>query len=88
MKGAGLSMVNPSHPELLTLLAAGCTSEELAGAAGEAVAKGKGFAYALAIVRGRREDAAKAAAVPQRQDVMATLAGPELMAKLRENNLL
>jgi hypothetical protein len=83
MKHAGLSQVSPSHPGLLQLLEAGTTSEELADAAREAADKGKGFAYALAIVRGRREDAANAAAIPARQDMLAALAGPALLAKLR-----
>ena len=58
MRAAGIPDVNPSHPDLLALLAAGAEVHELAFAAREAVERGKGFAYALAVVRGRRADAA------------------------------
>ena len=58
MKAAGLQAVNPSHPKLVALLDAGITADELAQAAGDAVAKGKNFAYALATAEGRRRDAA------------------------------
>lgn len=73
MKAAGLQAVNPSHPKLLALLDAGITPDELAHAAGEAVAKGKGFAYALATAEGRRRDAATPA-LPDRASV--TVPGP------------
>lgn len=73
MKAAGLQAVNPSHPKLLALLEAGITVDELAHAAGEAVAKGKGFAYALATAEGRRRDAATPA-LPDRASV--TVPGP------------
>lgn len=58
MKAAGLQAVNPGHPKLLALLDAGITVDELTQAAGDAVAKGKNFAYALATAEGRRRDAA------------------------------
>ena len=69
MKQAGLSDVNPSHPTLLTLLQGGVTIPELASAAEAAVKQQKGFAYALATARGRRNDAA--------QTVVAGKADPE-----------
>jgi uncharacterized protein YdaU (DUF1376 family) len=81
MKAAGLQAVNPSHPKLLALLDAGITVDELAQAAGEAVAKGKNFAYALATAEGRRRDAAveplpdrASITVPSRQGPDPTLA--------------
>lgn len=83
MRVAGLADVNPSHPELLQLLDAGVTAEELADVAREAVAKGKGFAYALATARGRRRDAANAGAVAAKTDALAAWAGPDLAARLR-----
>lgn len=58
MRAVGLQGVNPSHPELLRLLAEGATEEELAFAAAEAAARGKGFPYALGIVASRRNEAA------------------------------
>lgn len=58
MRIAGVQDVNPSHPTLLRLLEAGATEDELRYAAAEASAKRKGFAYALAVVEGRRNDAA------------------------------
>ena len=58
MRAAGMQDVNPSHPKLTALLAAGITQEELQTAAADAVGRGKGFAYALAAAEGRRRDAA------------------------------
>lgn len=60
MKAAGMADLNPSHPKLQELLLAGMTLPELVTAAGEAVKKGKPFAYALATAEGRRRDAATA----------------------------
>ncbi len=59
MRVSGVQDVNPSHPELLRLLAGGVSTDELKMAAAEASAKRKGFAYALAVVAGRRKDAAQ-----------------------------
>lgn len=52
MRAAGIASVSPQHPELLALLAAGVTPEQFGDAATQAVSKGKGFPYALGIVRG------------------------------------
>ncbi len=77
MKAAGLQAVNPSHPKLIALLDAGITVDELAQAAGEAVAKGKNFAYALATAEGRRRDAA-VAPLPDRASItVPSRAGPD-----------
>lgn len=62
MRAEGLMTANPSHPVLLELLAEGAEVGEFAQAAKEAAGAQKGFAYALAIVRGRRQDAARMAA--------------------------
>ncbi|THJ32392.1 hypothetical protein E8K88_11870 [Lampropedia aestuarii] len=59
MRTAGLQDANPSHPLLTKLLAEGVTVDELVYAASETVRRGKGFAYALTMAAGRREDAAK-----------------------------
>lgn len=66
MRQAGLTSVNPGDPRLTALLAAGMTADELAAAAGDAVASGKGFAYAMATAEGRRLDAAKVKTLPRR----------------------
>lgn len=58
MKAAGTTDVNPMHPRLIALLEAGVTRDELVMAAAEATARGKGFAYALGIVEGRKREAA------------------------------
>jgi uncharacterized protein YdaU (DUF1376 family) len=65
MRACGLSTTNPSDPRLHALLDAGVTNDEFAYAAAKAVASGKGdaWAYVLAVVRGQREDAAKAGPV-------------------------
>ena len=64
MKQAGLADVNPSHPKLAALLAAGVTAAELVDAARSAVGAGKSFAYALATAEGRRRDAEKVTPLP------------------------
>lgn len=64
LRKAGVASVNPSHPKLLALLAAGLTADELAGIAAEPNAKGKGFAWILATAEGRRRDAASVTALP------------------------
>ncbi len=64
MRKAGMQAVNPGDPRLLALLAQGATPEELAGVAADAVAKGKGFAWALKALEGRRADAQAIALAP------------------------
>lgn len=64
MRTAGLGDVNPGHPTLLRLLEQGATADEFRGHAVEAVAKGKGFAWVLATLEGRRRDAAAIALAP------------------------
>ena len=60
-RGANVHDVNPSHPDLLRLLAAGVTPEEIGATAAECSAKGKPrFAYVLATVERRRSEAAQA----------------------------
>lgn len=60
MKAAGVADVNPGHIGLLRLIEAGATLDEFIGAASEAKAKSKGFAYAVGTVQRRREEAAMA----------------------------
>lgn len=65
LRSSGVTHVNPSHPDLLAVLADGATVAEIRDAADEAVAKGKpNLSYVIATVRGRRRDAANAAQGP------------------------
>lgn len=84
IKAAGIFDVNPSHPDLQRLLAAGVTAQELADTAAALKAKGKcSFAYLLSTVEGQRRDAAAKAAVPAAPPV--TTPGPADNAYLREH---
>jgi len=75
---AGIPDVNPSHPDLQRLLAAGVTAQELADAARVLVGKGKAsFAYLLSTVEGQRRDAAAKAAVPAEAQKPITVASGE-----------
>lgn len=65
MRAAGIQGVNPSHPKLLALLAAGITSNEIGEVAREERAKGKGMAWVLAVAEGRRREAANVATLPR-----------------------
>ncbi len=62
IRKTGLPSVNPAHPRLLALLAAGVTPDEIEAAAIEAKDRGKGFAYALGVAEGRRQDASRTTA--------------------------
>jgi len=62
MRQSGIVGVNPSHPDFIALLAQGVSDDELSFASHEAAAKGKPFAYAVAMMLGRRKDAAARAA--------------------------
>jgi uncharacterized protein YdaU (DUF1376 family) len=78
MKAAGIGDVNPGHLDLIRLIDAGATLDEFIGAASEARAKSKGFAYAVGTVKRRREEAAQApamhqGAMPQRPPTQAEL---------------
>lgn len=57
IKAEGVASVNPSHPELQTLIDAGADTAVFALAARTAVEKGKGFAYVLGTVKGQMQDA-------------------------------
>lgn len=67
MRAAGVQSVNPSHPKLLALLAAGITPDEIGEVAREPRARGKGMAWVLATAEGRRRDAAAVAPLPRGQ---------------------
>lgn len=54
----GIQGVNPSNPKLLALLTAGVPEDEFVDLASEPQARGKGMAWILAAIEGRRRDAA------------------------------
>ena len=58
MKAEGIQATNPGHPDLLALIAAGVTDDEIRGAARGAAGKGDPFAYALAALTKQRQRAA------------------------------
>jgi len=58
MRQAGIADANPSHPSLLTLIETGAAECEFVAAAKDACDRGKGFAYAIAIVANERKRAA------------------------------
>jgi len=68
LRSMGMLDGHPDHPQLRALIAAGATIGEFESAGREAIGKGKGFAYALAVVRGQREAAARIAILPAAQD--------------------
>lgn len=63
IRGQGVADANPSHPELLALIAAGAGVDVFIEAAAHAATKHKGFAYVLGTVKGRMADAEKTAAI-------------------------
>lgn len=56
LRKAGIQTVNPSHPDLLALIAAGASIDQFTDAA--AATNIKKFAYILGVVKGQREQAA------------------------------
>lgn len=64
MRQAGLQSTNPSDPRLLALLEQGATVAEFAGVAAEAFEKRKGWAWVLAVVAARRNEANEIALAP------------------------
>ena len=61
LRRAGLAAVNPSHPTLHALVAAGAMPDEFVAAASTALTKRDPFAYVLGVVEGRRRDAVQVA---------------------------
>lgn len=57
MRNAGISSVSPQHPELIALVRSGVAPDQFAQAATQAVAKGKGFSYAIGILKGQLREA-------------------------------
>lgn len=65
MRAAGIQGVNPSHPKLLALLAAGLTPNEIGEVAREPRSAGKGMAWVLAVAENRRREAANVTQFPR-----------------------
>lgn len=61
LRQAGIADGNPGHPDLLALIAAGASDAEFENAGRTAADKGKGFAYALGVLKVQRTEAADAA---------------------------
>lgn len=61
LRKTGIPDANPGHPDLLSLIAAGASDAEFENAGRTAADKGKGFAYALGVLKGQRTEAAEAA---------------------------
>jgi hypothetical protein len=61
MEKAGLEGIYPTHPTLTWLIDAGFTHQDFYIGARDAVHRGKGYAWALAMMKGRTEDARKLA---------------------------
>lgn len=57
LKSAGIGATNPQHPKLLELLEQGAQVQDFEDAARKSVEAGKGFAYALGIVKNAMDDA-------------------------------
>jgi hypothetical protein len=87
MRRTGLAAVNPGDPRLLALLAQGVTDDELAGMAAEAVSKGKGWAWVLAGVQGRRAEAAAIHLAPKPAATVHSTSADTTAAYLREQQL-
>lgn len=62
----GIADVNPGHPRLLALLAAGATEPEFTGFVSQALTSNSPFAYLLGVVEGERKRAAVTAAQAHR----------------------
>ena len=60
LRKAGVPDASPGHPDLLALIAAGASDAEFTSAGRTAADKGKGFAYALGVLKGQRTEAAEA----------------------------
>ena len=88
LRKSGIAGVSPGHPKLLALLAAGVSDEELTHAAQSAVAKGKGFAYAMGTLEAQRQEAATLALhkgpMPAKPVTVASDAADKTAAMLAE----
>jgi uncharacterized protein YdaU (DUF1376 family) len=85
MRRAGIGDVSEGHPVLLDLLRQGITVPELTAAAIASVARGKGFAYAVAKAAGQRQDAAARASLPDAPTLAAS--DPDSRAMIEADGL-
>ena len=68
LRQIGFSSTNPCDPRLIALLEAGATQDEIVAVGEEAVKGGKGWAWLLAVVQARRNDAAAIKLSPTSED--------------------
>lgn len=96
MEKAGLEGVYAAHPTLSWLIDAGLTRQDFYAQARDAVLRGKGYAWALAMMKGRIEDSRKPANGSPRpinghtsapQDEANPLVSPEAFERLRKRLL-
>lgn len=87
LRAAGVTGCNPSHAKLHALLDAGISVEEIASVGDELTAKGKGMAWVLATVEGRRRDAAMVRPMPRASPV-ASLAERNRIASEEAKKLI
>lgn len=86
LKRGGIGDANLAHPKFLALLDAGVTDDELQLTAAECSARGKGFGYVLAVIDGRRRDAAAAGPVPPRQPTLLETWAPSIAARFADQH--
>lgn len=83
LRAAGIANVNPGHPRLKALLAAGATEAEFVAFASKAKAASDPFAYVLGAVEGERKRAA-ASAGEMRQGPMPAAPAPTVPSDAAE----
>ena len=83
LKAQGMAAVNPGDPRLTALVEQGATLAEFEGIGAEAVAKGKGFAWVLAVLTARRAEAAAMTLAPPVPDSAAPSVSPQVEATRR-----
>jgi hypothetical protein len=71
---------NAANPTLAALCECGATTEEFAAAGAKAKGRSNSFAYALAVVKGQREDAAKVTTLPPRRGAHGGFAAKDYRA--------
>jgi uncharacterized protein YdaU (DUF1376 family) len=78
--GVPSTEVNAAHPTLAALCECGATVEEFSAAGAKAKGRSNPFAYALAVVKGQREDAARVTTLPPRRGAHGGFAAKDYRA--------
>lgn len=87
LRALGMQGVNPHNPNLLRLIAGGVSQDEFVATAQEPGSRGKGFAWLLATVEGRRNDANAKGDVAQKYEPPWFLSASGIQAKATELGL-